>query len=70
MKNGARKPCNLAGSGTELPENPQEKSQPELWQGISIWVLQASKSFALAEEHLSKMSIMGEKEFVCFQNLL
>lgn len=61
-----RKPGNLAGSGTELSGNPQEKSQPELGQGISIQVLQAFKSVALVEEHLSKMSITGEKEFVCF----
>lgn len=64
------KPHNLTGSGTELSGNPQENSQPELWQVISIQVLQAFKSIALVEEHLSKMSITGEKEFVCFENLL
>jgi len=64
------KPHNLSGSGTELSGNTQENSQPELWQVISIQVFQAFKSIALVGEHLSKMSITGKKEFVCFQNLL
>lgn len=60
------KPHNLTGSGTELLGNPQENSQPELCQVISIQVLQAFQSMALVEEHLSKMSVTGDKEFVCF----
>lgn len=65
------KPRNLTGSGTELSGNPQENSQHELWQVISIQVLQAFKSIALVEEHLSKMSVTGAKEFVfkiCFKS--
>lgn len=59
-------PRYLTWSGTELSGNPQENSRSELWQVISIQVLQAFKSIALVEEYLSKMSVTGEKEFVCF----
>ena len=58
------KPHNLTGSGTELSGNPQN-SQPELWQVISIQVLQAFKSITLVEERLSKMSVTGEKGRIC-----
>lgn len=67
------KPHNLTGSGTELLGNPQENSQPELCQVISIQVLQAFQSMALVEEHLSKMSVTGDKRVlfvfkICFKS--